>query len=324
MKVLITGAGGFIGSHLVESQLSRGHMVRAVDLNLDRLAHLSGNKSLEAVTGDIVDKELVRNIVEGINIVYHLASAHLDVTLPDNVYHQVNVEASVNLATAAHAAGVGRMVHCSTNSVIGVMKNPPVDETASCQPTNIYEETKLLGEAAVLAYGRDNKFPIVVVRPAWVYGPGCPRTAKLFRTIQRRRFIMFGDGQTLRHPLYIADAIRGFEQCAESDGATGEIFFIAGEKPVTISELVRMIAEKQGVHAPLLKFPLWLGILASHLLEAVFIPFGRQPPVSRRSLDFYIKHNAYLIDKARRRLSFSPQISLPDGIEKTITAMKMA
>jgi len=318
MKVLITGGGGFIGSHLVDSQLAQGNAVRTVDVHVARLGHAAAHPHLEIISGDLTDEALLRQIVTGVEVVYHLASAHLDVSLPDSYYHQVNVTATLNLVRAAHEAGVRRFVHCSTNSVIGDLQHPPADETTPCHPTNIYEQTKWEGEQAVLAYARQTGFPVVVIRPAWVYGPRCPRTAKLLRTIKKGRFIMFGRSRTLRHPLYIDDAIRGFEQAAAAEGVSGQVYFIAGENPVTIAELVAVAAAVQGVKSPWLRLPLSLGLMAGYALQLAFKPLGQQPPFSRRSLDFFMKDNAYDISRARRDLGFAPQIDLRTGLEKTL------
>jgi nucleoside-diphosphate-sugar epimerase len=319
MKILITGGGGFIGSHLVESQLAHGYHVRAVDLHVDRLAHLASHPSLEIVTGDMTNGDLVKGLVYGIDVIYHLASAHLDITLSEDYYRKVNVDATIYLLRAAHEAGVRRMVHCSTNGVVGEIDNPPVDETVTCHPTNAYERTKLAGELAVLSYGHETGFPVVVVRPAWVYGPRCPRTQKLILNVRKGRFPMFGDGHTLRHPVYISDAIQGLELCAEVEGANGQVYFIAGEMPVTIAELVQTVASVQGVKPPSIHLPLAAGKAAGYALQFAFKPLGKQPPFSRRSVDFYLKDNAYNIGKAKRELGFRPQVNLQAGLTETLT-----
>jgi dihydroflavonol-4-reductase len=317
MRVLITGAGGFIGSHLVESQLAQGHTVRATDCHLQQLAHVAANPALEQVQVDISESQLLPSLVENVDVVYHLASAHLDVSKSDAHYHRINVEATQHLVAAAHAVCAKRFVHCSSNGVLGEVRQPPADETTPCHPTNIYEQTKLLGERAALDYFSDTGFPVIVARPAWVYGSRCPRTARLLRTVRKGRFFMFGDGRTLRHPIYIDDVVRGLELCARH-GTPGEIYFLAGGKPVTIAQLVQTMAELQGVPPPRWRLPLAVGMAAGYITQWLYGILGSQPPISRRTLDFYIKDNAYDISKARRDLGFAPEVDLRAGLQKIL------
>jgi nucleoside-diphosphate-sugar epimerase len=317
--VLVTGAGGFVGSHLVESQLAQGNTVRAVDLHVEGLAQVLGHPNLQLIVGDLTDEGLAPALVTGVDVVYHLASAHLDVTRLDSYYYSVNVTATVTLIKAAQAAGVKRFVHCSTNGVVGDVRGLPADETTPCAPTNIYERTKLLGEQAALRFQRESGFAVVVARPAWVYGPRCPRTARLLRTVRKGRFVMFGSGKTLRHPIYVADAVRGLELCAEL-GRAGEIYFLAGRRTVSLNELVRTMAEVQGARRTLVYLPLPLGLAAGYGIQTVFGVLGRRPPISRRTLDFYMKNNAYNIAKAQRELGFAPKVDLTSGLKQTLAA----
>jgi nucleoside-diphosphate-sugar epimerase len=318
MKVLITGGGGFIGSHLVESQLARGNFVRTVDLQFERLLDIKDHQNLELIEGDITRRDLADLITKGIDVVYHLASAHLDVSLPNEHYQHVNVDATLNLVETAQINGVIRFVHCSSVGVIGDVVQPPADETTECHPNNIYEQTKLEGEQAVLDYGQKKGYCVVVARPAWVYGPRCPRTEKLFRTIGKGRFIIFGTGDNLRHPVYISDAVRGLELCAQKEEICGQIYIVAGGKPVTINELVNTISSELGRKTSFVQLPVNAGLLISILMEKAFIPFGKQPPFSRRSMDFFLKNNAYNISKAKLELDYYPQVDLVTGIKKTI------
>ncbi len=318
MRVLITGAGGFIGSHLVDSQLEQGNQVRAVDLHLDLLSHQAAHPHLELVRGDITDKVLIQELVEAVDVVYHLASAHLDTSLSDEHYQRVNVDATLSLLEAARQAGVGHFVHCSSVGVIGDVDQPPADETTECHPTNVYERTKLEGERAALNYFRQTRFPVVVMRPAWVYGPRCPRTAKLLRTISKGRFFFFGDGRNMRHPVYISDAVRGLELCASTERVNGEIFIIAGDAAVPVTELVAVFSRELRVRTPKIHFPMALGLLGGFGLEMAFKPLRKSPPFSHRSVDFFRKHNAYSIDKAKHMLGYQPQVDLRTGIQETI------
>lgn len=317
--ILITGANGFIGSHLVESQLRQGKHIRAVDLHTSTLQSFPANPQLEIIAGDLTDPGLRKTVMSGIDTVFHLASAHLDTSLPDDHYRQVNLHATFELARAAHAAGVRRFIHCSSVGVIGDVEIPPADEETPCHPTNIYEQTKLEGERAVLSFAAESGFDLVVNRPAWVYGPRCPRTQKLLRTIIKGRFIFFGNGQNMRHPIYISDLIVGLEQCATAEDVSGQVFILAGPEPVTTRQLVSTVAELSGRKPPRLSLPLLIGKAGGTVLELAFKPLHRPPPFSSRSLDFFSKNNAYSIGKARRVLGFQPTVSLAEGLQKTFT-----
>jgi nucleoside-diphosphate-sugar epimerase len=122
----------------------------------------------------------------------------------------------------------------------------------------------------------------------------------------------------MRHPVYISDAIRGLELCASVVNVTGETFIIAGEAAVPVRELVAVFSKELGVRTPKLHFPMALGLLGGFGLEIAFKPLGKNPPFSRRSVDFFRKHNAYRIDKAKNMLGYQPQVDLRTGIQETI------
>jgi nucleoside-diphosphate-sugar epimerase len=321
VNILITGAGGFIGSHLVDSQLAVGHCVRAVDLHVHRLAHVEDHLGLELVIGDVANRGLLPSLVGGIEVVYHLASAHLDVRLSNEHYRRVNVGATQDLLGAAKVADVSRFVHVSSVGVIGDVRERPADEHTACDPTNIYEQTKLEGERVALDFCAESGLPVVVARPAWVYGPRCPRTQKLIRMVLRRHFPFFGDGRTLRHPVFISDLVHGLELCATRPDAPGQVYILAGAEVVTIETLVHLIAELSGTNLPAYHLPTQLGHAVGYVLEMAFRLVGRQPPFSRRSMDFYLKNNAYDIGKARSELGFDPQVDLRTGMLCTLQSL---
>ena len=138
------------------------------------------------------------------------------------------------------------------------------------------------------------------------------------RTISKGRFFFFGDGQNMRHPIYISDAVKGLELCAGTEGVNGEIFIIAGEAAVPVSELVSVMSKELGVHTPKFYFPMALGLLGGFGLEMAFKPLKKSPPFSRRSVDFFRKHNAYSIDKAKHMLGYQPQVDLKTGMQEVI------
>ena len=314
-RVLVTGAGGFIGSNLVDDQLARGRKVTALDVNLDRLGHLAGNGNCEMIVGDIRDVDLLKRVIPGHDVIFHLASAHLEVGAPDSFFEEVNVDAVRNVVEIARSSGVGRLVHCSSVGVYGPLRQLPADETTDCSPDIPYEITKLAGEKVVNENCGDLDY--VIVRPSWVYGPRCPRTLKLFKAIRGGKFLKVGSAKTFRHPIYISDMLQGFELAATSESAVGETVIVGAAEPVLLDDLIQAVAHAQAVDFKPLSVPMFVMLPACFFVEKAFGLIGKEPPVSRRSLKFFTESSAFDISKARRVLGYQPKVSLDEGLQLT-------
>ena len=317
-KVMVTGAGGFIGSHLVRDQLARGRRVVATDIDLSRLEALQLAGDLQCHQVDIRDTDAMRRLVPGADTLFHLAAAHLDVLKDETYFNEVNVRATGALVRLAGEAGVRRVVHCSTVGLYGPLERLPADEGTMPRPDIAYERSKLAGEQAVLEAADAGGVSTVILRPAWVYGPLCPRTLKLIRTIARKRFFFVGDGANRRHPIYITDMLDAFERAATTELPGGEIIIAAGPDTVTVRELVELVIEALGMDYRPPRLPAWFMGAACLAIEKAAALAGREPPFSRRSLKFFSESSAYDISRARRLLDFDPGVSTREGIRLTI------
>ena len=314
-RVLVTGAGGFIGSHLVDDQLSKGRGVTAFDINLDRLAHQASNSNCNLVSGDIRDTVLVESLVPGHQIVFHLASAHLEVNRPPSFFTETNVDAVRELARICQRHGVRRLVHCSSVGVFGSLQSLPADEETECRPTIEYEKSKLSGEKALRETAQELDY--VVLRPVWVYGPRCPRTLKLFRAIKSGKFVKVGFKETYRHPVFIEDMLAAFDLAASAPGASRRTIIVGGDQAVTLDKLIAEVACAIGTNFRPVTVPLLVMTPLTWIVEKAWTLTGRQPPFSGRSLKFFTDSSAFDISKARELLGYYPKVDIVEGLTRT-------
>jgi nucleoside-diphosphate-sugar epimerase len=315
--MVVTGAGGFIGYHLANALASDRQHVVGVDLRFPDKGGVLGAPRFSPVVGDFRDRRVMKEALTGASVLFHVASAHLQVSAPDAVYWDVNVHSLPGLLEVAREAGVARCVHTSSVAVYGDVGPMPADEATPPRPQSIYGETKLAGEKTVLASGRANGIEVVVLRPAWVYGAGCPRTAKLCRSLRDRRFVMVGQGNNFRHPLYIADMITAFHLAATRREAAGQVVVVAGEKAVTTRELVEAFCTAFELPHPSVRIPFAMGELMAACTEGLCSLIGREPPFSRRTLEFFNTNNVFDTSRARAVLGFVPRYGLAAGLAAT-------
>lgn len=269
--------------------------------------------------GDITNKKTVNEAVRNIEVVYHLAAAGFrKIAVPKEFYWNVNVSGTKNILDASVKENVERFVHCSTVGVLGHVSNPPADESYPYNPGDLYQETKCEGEKLALQYFHDKELPGVIVRPCGIYGPGDTRILRLFRAIYHGTFIMIGKGDVSYHLVYIDDLIEGFEICGQKKEALGEIYILGGDEVPSLKQLVSVIAKALDVPVPTKRFPLvWPVWLAGWVCEAVYKPFGAEPPVFRRRVDVFRKNRSFDISKAKNELGYNPNVNLETGIRTT-------
>ncbi|HUG02700.1 MAG TPA: NAD-dependent epimerase/dehydratase family protein [Longimicrobiales bacterium] len=319
MRALVTGGAGFIGRHLCRALGERGHDVASLDVQPLEMPGVTHG------VGDIRDTALLDELLPGVEVVHHLASVHLQVRATEEEFQAVNVRATRDLVTACARHGVRRLVHASSVGVFGHVEDPPADEAAPKRPGSLYERSKLAGEVAALEAAEARGQDVIVLRPAWVYGPGCPRTAKLLRAIASGRFLYVGRGENLRHPVFVDDVVDAFARAAEAPAeCAGRVYIIGGPSPIRLRELVTECALALGVPPPRRALPRPLAVALGLGLEIACGAFRREPPFSRRSIAFFENDNAFDTSAAARDLGFVPRTTLAEGLAATLEERREA
>jgi dihydroflavonol-4-reductase len=313
--VLVTGATGFTGGHLARALQQRGYRVRALVRPTTDASDLI-RAGLEVVPGDITSQQEVDRAASGVNAVYHLAALFRTAGHTSGEYRAVHVDGTRNVLEAAARFGVDRVVHCSTAGVHGAIRDIPASEESPFNPGDIYQETKLEGELLAQEAFRGG-VPGVIVRPVGIYGPGDLRFLKLFRAVRSGRFRMFGTGEVPYHLTYIDDLVAGFILCGERPEALGEVYILAGDKHVSLNELVSAVAHSMGVRPPRGHLPLGPLLAAAAACEWLCRPLGVDPPLHKRRVEFFVHPRAFTNAKARRDLGFAPEVQLSEGLRRT-------
>jgi nucleoside-diphosphate-sugar epimerase len=317
VKVLVTGATGFTGSHLARAlALKKTPGVRALVRDPAKAQDLAAS-GIELVVGDLRSPATLAAAVAGVDIVYHVAAIYRSAGVAPDTYRAVNRTAVGNLVEAAAVAGARRVVHCSTVGVHGDVDRPPANEDAPLKPGDIYQITKLEGEQVAREAADRCGIELAIVRPSGIYGPGDRRLLKLFRNVVRR-FPILGSGEIYYHLTYIDDLVEGFQLCGAHPAAAGRTYILAGGEVTTLNDVMKLIAEVAGVRPPAIHLPVWPFWVAGALCEAICVPFGIEPPLYRRRVDFFTKSRAFDITRARAEIGYAPRVGLREGITRTL------
>jgi nucleoside-diphosphate-sugar epimerase len=319
---LVTGAAGFIGGALFRRLRAYGCDVTGTVLHRHE-AEAIRSRGGRAEVLDLAGDQPFDRYVRDIDVVFHLAAMFQETEHGEALYRAVNETAALRLCQAAAAAGVERFVHCSTVGVHGDVREMPCKETSPFNPMDMYHRTKLAGELAILAFASTlpaGGMVVTVNRPAMVYGPGDLRMLKLFKAILQRRFLMIGSGEVKAHLGYVEDQVDSLILCALAPRAQVhlEAFNIASDRPITLNQLARLVADYGEVTVPrwhIPVFPLWLAGLACELIWA---PLKTRPPLFRRRVGFFTHNRAFDLGKAKKRLGYRSRWDTQTGIARTI------
>jgi dihydroflavonol-4-reductase len=316
-RALVTGANGFVGSHLVEGLLSRGYQVTCLVRKTSNLRWLSG-LMVKYVYGDISEKESLKGILKETDYVFHLAG----LTKAKNweEYLKANCQGTKNLIEACVRDNprLKRFVYVSSQAAVGPGKDmKPLDETAPCHPITDYGRSKLEGERIVLEYS--SKLPVTIIRPPAVYGPRDSDILGFFKVANKGLKTLFGKGESYISLSYVEDLADGIILAAESPRGVGQTYFIADDRVYSWREAFQIIAKILNKRTITIKIPKSILYTIAFFSESTFRLLGK-PAVFNVQKVRELTQRYWLCDvsKAKRELGFSPQHALEEGAKKTV------
>ncbi len=303
--VLVTGADGFIGSHLAELLLRRGFRVRALSQynSFNYWGWLEGmvHPGLEVVSGDVRDPNFCRYICQGVQTVYHLAALiaiPYSYVAPDS-YVDTNVKGTLNICQAARDCGVQRIVVTSTSEVYGTAIEVPIKESHPRQPQSPYSATKIAADALALSFYNAFDLPVVIARPFNTYGPRQSARAFIPTIITQiasgKREIMVGDLTPTRDFNFVEDTARGFVALGTTPGLEGMEINIATGTEISMADTLDLIAKLMG-----------------EKVEYITDPARLRPSRSE------VRRLCGDSTKIRTLTDWRPQVSLEEGLKRTI------
>jgi dTDP-glucose 4,6-dehydratase len=306
LKILVTGAGGFIASHLAEKLVQEGHSVRAFVRYNSRnswgwLEESPLRNDMEIVSGDIRDFDLVKKAVSGCDTVFHLAAL---IGIPYSyvsplAYVKTNVEGTYNVLQAARESGSTKVIHTSTSEIYGTAQYVPIDETHPVNPQSPYSASKASADFLALSYYRSFELPVAVVRPFNTYGPRQSARAIIptiiGQILEGKKRILLGNLTPTRDLTYVEDTVSGFLVAARTDKIIGETVNLGTGTDISIGDLAKQIA----------------------LMMNKDIEIGEDPQRLRPAKS-EVERLLSNPDKMKRLTGWEAKTSLAEGLKKTI------
>src|SRR5437667_4403345 len=300
--------------------LERGDEVRAMVRPVEGASRLRKLDGVEVVLGDLVDRESLKRAVQGIQCVYNVAAKTGPWGLEKD-YNAVNVWGVGDLLSASMAVGVQRVVHTSSITVYGhQLKGIITEDHPFHAEDNPYSRTKIAGEKMVADFVKERGAPVVIVRPAWIYGPRDTASfGRFVAMVESGKGFLISSGKSIVPIVYVRDVAQGLIKAGDSgDEAIGKAYTIADDRRVTQAEYLNTIADFLEVPPVSRKIPYFTLLAAARGAELMWQAMGRRksapPPVTTYGVTLLGRNQEFSIEKAQRELGYKPEYDVIRGV----------
>jgi nucleoside-diphosphate-sugar epimerase len=316
LKALVTGATGFIGSHLVEALLQRGDQVRCLVRKTSDLKWLRG-LPIEATQGDCNDKSSLAEAVKGVDQVFHLAG--VTKAVEEKTYFEVNALGTENLILACleHDPHLQKFIYLSSQAAAGPCQNGDKKrESDRCEPVSFYGQSKRMGEDFALSHAHE--LPLLILRPSAVYGPR-DRDIYTFFKLLSKKIKPCLSGQAQRISLcYVQDIVQAILLASETKESGGEIFFLSDGQGYRWEEVGDIFAEAMGITPICIRVPEWMILGIASISEHFSKISGKPALLNKGKVEEMVQKNWVCdITKAKEVLGFEPTVPLLEGARLT-------
>lgn len=321
MRVYITGATGYVGTHLLPRLLKENHEVTCLLRSPETYCNHDLYKRCKLIKGDVTDIKSLRNTMHRMDIVIHLAVATpLTSAREDyNTFYRTNVLGTENVLTECLISEAKRVLCFSSTAAIGTPDTFQLDENTPLNPLNAYGRSKKEADGVVSSFFKKHKLPVLTICFPHIYGPGDRyEFLKIVKMIKKGILPQVGFKPNLLPSVYISDAINAVLLGLEK-GKIGEKYLIADDNPHDIRDIRKFVLNSLGIDRKIYPFiPKYIGIWGAYLLEFFFSLVGSVPPISAKNIKSITAGRRLSIQKAKKDLGFDPEVGLEDGIKKTI------
>ncbi len=323
-KVLITGATGFIGRHIVKANLAKGNKVRALVLPGDAGEAWLKEQGVEVIEGDIRDYESVRRAVGSMDIIFHTAAIVTDWAKKE-LFWEVTVGGAENICRAAVDAKVSRLVDISTCDVFGTDESVVMDENLPLQYWGEpYADSKIDAEKVMRKYHEEQGLPLTMAYPLWVFGEGDQTFVPLLADAIIKKDLIFWRKGAIVWPTYIENLVDLLMLISEDERAVGNGYLVHDGESTTLEEFCAGIAEAMGVPPIKTYIPYGLAMAVAKVMEFLWRLFRiqKRPLLTTYTVTNLGSRFSFSIDKAWLELGWKPRISYREGFQKTMKWLK--